>query len=272
MNFNFNGHIIAATQIIAESAPVSSSGHVTLINQWLGYPLPPEWYLDLTHIITLALLGIIFWSSWFFIAKRIILTLINGNYQRKSYKLFWHILRPYLYSVFVIDCISSAFYFGIKLSRCIPDNNFILATGFFITMLALISTTAIPTKSPQINSITIMALGISQGLAILPGISRMGITYATTRWCGFSGKQGLNLSLAIQVPLILGELTLVFLKHNEISWNYFPQTTHDILFYLATVLMSGIVLFLVKKMAEKNTLWLWSFYLVIPCLITLFID
>lgn len=273
MNTKLSIDLIASTQIITESAPISSSGHTTLVSKLLPSSLSvPEWYLDLTHIITLLIIAGVFFSSWWFIVRRAALSLTNNNLRKASYKRFWRIISWYITAIFFIDCVSVVFYFGIK--NYVPgENTFFMMLGFLGSALALLSIPFASARSPQLNSWSIIILGSVQGLAALPSLSRMALTYVAAEWLGFKGTRGLELSLAIQIPLILGALAkALLLECDERISTFWPGSSYESwMMYISAAILATILLYAVKRMAKGRILWLWGFYLVIPAIVSFFI-
>ncbi|HEX5098145.1 MAG TPA: undecaprenyl-diphosphate phosphatase, partial [Polyangiaceae bacterium] len=53
-----------------------------------------------------------------------------------------------------------------------------------------------------------LLLGVAQGLAVLPGLSRSGTTIAVALWLGVRPRRAFELSMLMSVPAILGAIVL----------------------------------------------------------------
>jgi undecaprenyl-diphosphatase len=85
----------------------------------------------------------------------------------------------------------------------------IVGLGFLITALLLVSTTlARPGKIEHPSIGAALLLGIAQGIAVTPGISRSGITIAAALFLGVQRGRAFELSMLMSVPAVLGAALL----------------------------------------------------------------
>jgi undecaprenyl-diphosphatase len=81
--------------------------------------------------------------------------------------------------------------------------------GFLLTGLLLLSSLwAGNTKVPSPNVLAALIVGIAQGLAILPGISRTGATIVTALWFGVRPERAFELSMLLGIPTVTGAILL----------------------------------------------------------------
>ncbi len=103
----------------------------------------------------------------------------------------------------------------------IPDSIFMVSIGFLILSVSLI-----PRKSrkedriPKLDLKTAVIVGLIQGLSIVPGVSRSGVTMSTLLVLGFNLHNALKLSYLISIPAVLGaQISLPFLLGvREVGW------------------------------------------------------
>ena len=103
--------------------------------------------------------------------------------------------------------------FGFLLKKTV-ENVFIyssnlipLALGFLFTAIILFLTNKITKSRRELSTLTIgeaIKIGFSQAVAIVPGISRSGITYFTTIKTGVSRDDAFKFSFLLSIPTILG--------------------------------------------------------------------
>ncbi len=91
-------------------------------------------------------------------------------------------------------------------------------------------------------------IGIAQGFAVLPGISRSGATIAAGYWCGMPAERAARFSFLISVPAV-GGATLLELRH------LFDGSSGDLTAGLGAVAAGAILAFFVGLLALK---WLFS--------------
>ena len=116
-----------------------------------------------------------------------------------------------------------------------------------------------------------MLLGAVQGVALLPGISRFAIVFACSRWLGFSCRRAFDVTFAVQLPLIAAAffnsfLIRVFFKKTLVP-EILLQPQSFIIFFCASVVAFFALLF-ARYILCKNKAWIFSFYLLIPMLLS----
>jgi len=85
----------------------------------------------------------------------------------------------------------------------------VIGLGFLGTSLALISTRWAPQGKKDVPSgAGALLIGIAQGLAVLPGLSRSGSTIATALWLGVRPERAFELSMLMSLPAVLGAIAL----------------------------------------------------------------
>ena len=123
----------------------------------------------------------------------------------------------------------------------------------------------------SISYINALLIGCVQAIAIIPGISRSGITIAIALLLGISFRASIKFSFILVIPI------LIFAGLDSIVTDYslITQDINTILFLLTGVLFSSlsgyIFLFLLNKILINNKFWLFSFYcLFISILLLIF--
>jgi len=241
-------------QIVLESLPVSSSGHLTLLERMCGgsWSASTIWhsYDQMLHAATCVVI-IIYLSMRFDQVKKFL-----------NIKMVFHI--------FIVDVITALFY----LFFLYVPFQFPLAIGFSISAWLLVSAFFLPHEKGnknQLNWLLTFALGMMQGISLLPGISRLGSTYVVSRWFGLAHPQAFMYSLLIQLPLIgaasvksmgMGLYRGWLLKLISLQW---------VVVVLISIILAYIMLLTVNWLGKKKLWWLFGIYLLIPMIISLYI-
>lgn len=240
-----NAIIMGLVQGIAEFLPVSSSGHLAIMKQILHMNTETGLLFDvLLHIGTLAAIFIAFWDD----IKELIVEgfriigdfLINGGRFLKNLtskdKVQYKKMVTTPYRRFVMLVIVSTIPTGIIgllfQDRIEQAGMTLLLPGICLILTGLLLTIADKLKTGKKNEETAtykdaILLGLSQGIATLPGLSRSGTTITAGLMRGFDRSFAVKYSFIMSIPAVLGAaiLELKDLRPDMISssnlFNYF---------------------------------------------------
>ncbi|MBP7854340.1 undecaprenyl-diphosphate phosphatase [Candidatus Babeliales bacterium] len=247
-------------QVIAESLPISSSGHVTLLHQLLDMHCDSTVTMliqFLLHVPALLILLIYFFKSWW-----------NLVFASKS---ITHVFKVTLFVV-VADLVTILFWY-IDLAHVPIIEQCFLPVGFCLTMVCLYITRYYnQNKILQWSVHDGMILGIVQGLSLLPGISRFASTYSAGLLLGYSRWHSFCISFLIQIPLLCAAILksfLVLYHHPDYVYNFLNVTM--IFSLVLATLFSYIIFSGVGILIEKNKIWYFSLYMIIPISLSLWL-
>jgi undecaprenyl-diphosphatase len=233
-------------QGLTEFLPISSSGHLYILKKIvkLNQNLLP--FFVLLHLAT------------FF---AIIL------YFRKEIPSFFS--KKIITHIFIITAISGAVAFIIKyLFIHAFDYKLFISFCFFINAIVLLRIKEGSQRKRNIDDINIkdsIILGILQGIAVLPGISRSGITISTLLERRFTEKETFKFSFIMGLPIIL----IAFLAEiNELT-KIKILPFHMSLGFLSAFLGGIIALGMVKKTVIKEKFRNFGYYSLLISLLTL---
>ena len=162
----FQATILGLLQGLTEFIPVSSSGHLVIARDILGFKDQGLIFDIFLHLATLIAVIIYFRKDWLDILK---------NITKKS-GLFWQIIIATIPAIIIgflaSDLIENFF------RSATWTSFFLILTGLFFIIAEKLSN--IPQKKiKNIKSKDSLWIGIAQAIAILPGVSRSGITIGT---------------------------------------------------------------------------------------------
>ena len=201
--------ILGIIQGITEWLPISSSGHLVITKYLLN--LQPDILFDvLLHYGSLIVILTMFYKD----ITKIVYALIPKSFFKRKYKTFkqHYYYRQYrkLAYYIIIASIPTALagYYLHDVFESLFSDIFAVSIALLITGLILFSTKfksqyPITRKNPN-NILKSFTIGISQALAIIPGISRSGSTISTGLLLGFSRKQAARFSFLLAIPAIFG--------------------------------------------------------------------
>ena len=138
-----------------------------------------------------------------------------------------------------------------------------------VTGVLLFLTKIIKPKDFQISKTDSMIIGISQALAILPGISRSGATISTSLFLGNSKSDSAKFSFLIVIPVIFGAILKDILS-GEVFMNELEISSMIVGFF--TSFIFGIIACKwMLKIVKNNNLIYFSFYCFTLGIISIFI-
>lgn len=208
--------ILGFVQGITEFLPISSSGHLSLFQHFLGVGGEGSLLFSvLLHLGTLIAVFIVFYKTIFELVIEAI-DLIKDIFTRKfNYKKLAG--KKKMLVMFVFSCIPLLLLLipignDMKLMDYLggfSEDNSILLEGFcflFTGVLLLVSTfiSKKKTLAREVNTLDAFAIGIAQAFAAgFPGISRSGSTISTGMICGVSKSNMVEYSFILGIPAII---------------------------------------------------------------------
>ena len=195
-------------QGLGEFLPISSTAHLILAPWFFGWTDPGLSFDIALHVGTLVAVVAFFWRDWLDILKATSNDHFKTNYklQNKSYtsKLFW---------LLVIASVPGAIFGVLFDSKAEAAFRSPLLIAFTLSVvglvLYLVDRYAVAKK--EIGNITkkdAVLIGLSQAVAIIPGVSRSGATMTTGLWLGLSREQAARFSFLLSTPIIFGAAIL----------------------------------------------------------------
>lgn len=219
--------LMGILQGILEFLPVSSSGHIVLLENISGITIGGGLLFEaLIHIGTLGAVISVFrreLKQLIFDGIRILLDILdnakiwylnkkNPEDEQRYRKLFQTNYRK----LFLLLLISTAVTAAVGLlmrsfSEAASGSLLAPGIGFFITGILLLVSGCLKTGSripKDVSPWQAAVIGAFQGIAVFPGISRMGITLAVCLLFGFNRKFSVKYSFLLSVPAVIGAVIL----------------------------------------------------------------
>jgi undecaprenyl-diphosphatase len=249
-------YLWAAAQIILESFPISSSGHVALLSfvcpvdsTFSTYIYVREYIGYVLHLPTAIVVAIFFAPQWSFPFIHI------KRCWKLVLKISWYTALATTVTLIGYG-LSIAQGGALKMSLPLP-------VSFFITACCLWSLRWCKNDTyEKLDSLKVIVLGAVQALAFVPGISRFAITYVVARWMRLPARRAFEVSFLIQWPLIMcAALYSVYVLYRpSIELLNLPF----VLVMLGASIMAYAGLCIVSYMVKKRIMWWWGYYMLIP--------
>ena len=255
---------LGLVQGLAEFLPISSSGHLSIIQNLFGMNYAEEEHLlfdVLLHLGTLAAVFVVYWKEIKEMATDT-LGVLSGRSDSKSED---GRVKPSIRNVILIIIATLPLLiilpFNDKIELLYYNTPFIsfalIITGILLYVSGKISEGR---KSDKTSTVAdAIVVGISQAIATIPGISRSGTTITVGLSRGFKREYAAKFSFLLSIPAVLGSVlvTLISAIKEGVIWSNVPV-------YLLGMLVSGVsgyfALKLVKKLITSDHFSKFAYY------------
>ena len=238
--------LLGVVQGATEFLPISSSGHLFLLETWLG--LTPDLNLTiLTHIASLGAVLVVFWKQVWELVLGFVSLIIGKELVVGSSELGQTALKLGVATVLtVLVALIIEPWFGELLNLTVVSVTLII-TG----LLIVISEKFRRGEGTELTWTITVWLGLVQGMAVVPGISRSGLTIAFLILLGLNRRKAAEYSFLLSIPTILAAGVFLVLD----SDTQFALTSELLLACLASFVTALIMIYSMLKLVEKH--WLW---------------
>lgn len=199
----FQAVVLALIQGLTEFLPVSSSAHLILPSQVLGWPDQGAAFDVAVHLGTLTAVVAYFFAD----IRRVVTGFFSGVQQRQ--------MNPDVQlGVNIVIATVPAVVVGGLFHEFIETNlrsSFVIACTTIIFGLLLWASEkqgSLNKQEHQMNWHLALVIGFAQAIALIPGTSRSGITMTAALFLGFSRTVSARFSMLLSIPIILAAGTL----------------------------------------------------------------
>lgn len=250
--------ILGILQGLTEFLPVSSSGHLVLVEKLLGHKDVPLLYDILLHVASLLAVFIFFRKKLFNLAKECVSFKFN-----KSHK--------YVLMILAATIVTTAMLFVTKpMMKSIKEEPVYLTAAFAFTAILLLIAQSFFKKAVPDKEITLkdaLVIGFFQGIAVLPGVSRSGSTITGALFRKIPAADAVEFSFMLAIPAILGALLLEVVKGGFAMIDPVPSVVGFVTSFIASLAALKLLVFMMKK----TILYPFAIYLFILSAIVPFV-
>ena len=184
--------ILGLIQGLTEFLPVSSSGHLVLFQNLFGIEEATQAFSILLHMATLIAVFVYYWRD--------IWALIRRPFQRTTALLIAGTIPTVIIALLFNDTFDAIF-----------GKGKFIGFNFIFTGLILLYADTRRGGRKKVRTMSIfdaLLVGTMQGVAILPAVSRSGMTISTCLSRGLDKENAARFSFLLSIPAILGAMTL----------------------------------------------------------------
>ena len=247
--------ILGIIQGIAEFLPVSSSGHLLVTRNLMELGDVPVLFDILLHVATLIVVVFVFRKRVSVLFRSLFRWLFRRADESDKSNL-----------KMIVLIIVATFFTGV-IGIVIADLRFftnprVVSIFFIITSILLWLTIYAKPKDDYVDlgAKEGVLLGIAQGLGVIPGISRSGITISTALLGGINREKAGEVSFIISIPAIVGAF-IIKMKDGAELLSEVPFMSLFVGF-VTTMVVGYFSLLLLMKLIKSGRLYLFSFYLL----------
>ncbi|MBC2844302.1 undecaprenyl-diphosphatase UppP [Winogradskyella flava] len=245
--------ILGIIQGLTEFLPVSSSGHLELGKAILGDNSIPEESLMFTVVLHFATA-----LSTIIVFRKDILDIIKG-----ILKFEWNEDLQFLSKIVIsmIPAVVVGVFFEEQLEQLFSGNILLVGCMLIVTAILLFFADKAKNTNKKVSFSNAFIIGISQAIAMLPGISRSGATISTSVLLGNDKTKAARFSFLMVVPLIFGKIAKDVVG-GELTYDASNFTALSIGFIAAFV--SGLFACTwMIKLVKQSKLSYFAFYCII---------
>jgi undecaprenyl-diphosphatase len=228
----FEAIILGIIQGITEFLPISSSAHLILFPWMIGSQgtLIDSLSFDVAlHAGTLVAILAFFWKDWLDLLTKFFTSFGNGTWKTGEGRLVW----------FIVLATIPAGVLGVKFEHIVEEvfrNPLLIAGALVVVSVVMWASDRYSIKSTGMNGMKFghaLFIGFAQAVALVPGVSRSGITISAGLMAGYTRESAARFSFLLSTPVIAGAAVLKLAKVRLAPGEAFP--------FFMGVLFSAIV-------------------------------
>jgi len=234
--------LLGMLQGLTEWLPISSSGHLVLAQRWMGLTVPVAFDVFL-HLGTLTTVIAFFRGDLLGILR----ALAARDVRSEDFRLFAYVVVGMVPTAIIGFALTGFF-------ESLFSSTLAVGIGLLITGVLLLLSRA-GSGRREVGWLAPLVMGIAQGMAIAPGVSRSGSTISLGLLIGVKKEEVFRLSFLLSIPAILGASLF---KIGELTSS--DLGPHAVLGLVVAAASGYVAIKIVQRALLSERLYLFSLY------------
>ena len=200
--------ILGIVEGVTEFLPVSSTGHLIVATELLGFDANKwEYFNVIIQLGAILAIVVLYWRTFW--------AVLEGLFRKNA--MSWRFVRNILIAFIPAAVIG---FILIKYIEALLGNAKVVAIALIVGGVAILVIEQLARRSDtvgiaEIPAKTALGIGFAQCLAMIPGVSRSGATIMGALSLGVERRTAAEFSFFLAVPTMLGSTTLEVMKHRH---------------------------------------------------------
>jgi len=190
--------VLGVVQGLTEFLPVSSSGHLEIAKYVMNDKSVGQQSMLMTVVLHFATA-----LSTIIVFRKEVFDIFKGLFQFKKNDEFWFCVKIL---VSMIPAAVVGLLFESEIEALFSQNLLLVGLMLILTAVLLLLADRARSTDKNVSIMNSIIIGISQAIAILPGVSRSGATISTSVLLGIDREKAARFSFLMVVPLIFGKI------------------------------------------------------------------
>ena len=253
--------VLGFIQGVAEFLPISSSGHLSLLQTWFGMEEPDNLFNVLLHFATLIAVCVVYWrdiadmiAEFFRGAAALLSRKGNSGPVPPARRLVLMVILGTLPLALILPIEDKV--------EALGASNVFVGIALLVTGAILFASDRMARGRKNARTATMrdaLLVGCAQAVAVIPGLSRSGCTISAGMALGFDRTFAVRYSFLLSLPAVVGA---TLLKVIDVVKDGIDTTLLPI--YLVGMVVAGVVGYfsiqLVNLLAQKNKFGKFAYY------------
>jgi undecaprenyl-diphosphatase len=238
--------ILGIAQGLTEFLPVSSSGHLVILQRVFGISANQVAVSVILHLGTLSALCIFFFKD--------ILRLFNHPRALGLIVIVTFITG-------IIGVAGKGFF-----EELFSSPKFVALAWLITGAVLLLTRNFMQPKKHHVDPRDATILGLAQGIAIIPGLSRSGMTVSTLLFRGIDRETSFHFSFLASIPAIVGA---AIVEARDINFIFQGETKNFLAGFACSLITGFFALRLMHTLVRQAKLYYFGYYCIFAALVTL---